>query len=48
MATYMYKKAFNSFEMGYGAAIASALFMVVTVVVLLVYLPLQRREEDLA
>ncbi len=48
MATYMYKKAFNSFEMGYGATVASALFIIVTIVVLLVYFPLQKREEDLA
>ncbi|MCB0047379.1 MAG: sugar ABC transporter permease [Caldilineaceae bacterium] len=48
MATYMYKKAFNSFEMGYGAAVASALFIIVSVIVLLVYFPLQNREEDLA
>jgi raffinose/stachyose/melibiose transport system permease protein len=48
MATYMYKKAFNSFEMGYGATIASALFIVVLVTALTVYFPLQRREEDIA
>lgn len=48
MATYMYKKAFSSFEMGYGAAIASALFIIVMIVSLLVFFPLQRREDDLA
>lgn len=48
MATYMYKKAFNSFEMGYGATIASALFVIVLIAALLVFFPLQRREEDLA
>jgi raffinose/stachyose/melibiose transport system permease protein len=48
MATYMYKKAFNSFEMGYGAAIASALFIVVLITALSVYFPLQRQEEDIA
>jgi len=31
MATYMYKKAFMSFEMGYGSAVATALFLVVMV-----------------
>lgn len=34
MATYMYKKAFPSFEMGYGSAIASALFIIVMVIAL--------------
>ncbi|MFO7320253.1 MAG: sugar ABC transporter permease [Chloroflexota bacterium] len=29
MATYMYKKAFPSFEMGYGSTVASALFLIV-------------------
>jgi len=32
MATYMYKNAFAEFKMGYGSTIASALFLVVTVV----------------
>jgi raffinose/stachyose/melibiose transport system permease protein len=48
MATYMYKKAFASFEMGYGAAIASAMFIIVLVIALGVFFPLQRREDDLA
>jgi raffinose/stachyose/melibiose transport system permease protein len=48
MATYMYKKAFSSFEMGYGATVASALFIIVTIIVLLFYFPLQKYEEDLA
>jgi raffinose/stachyose/melibiose transport system permease protein len=48
MATYMYKKAFNSFEMGYGATIASALFIVVLITALTVYFPTQRQEEDIA
>jgi raffinose/stachyose/melibiose transport system permease protein len=34
MATYMYKKAFPSFDMGYGSAIASALFIIVMVIAL--------------
>jgi raffinose/stachyose/melibiose transport system permease protein len=29
MATYMYKKAFSSFDMGYGSTIATALFVIV-------------------
>lgn len=32
MATYMYKKAFPSFEMGYGSTVASALFIIVMVI----------------
>jgi raffinose/stachyose/melibiose transport system permease protein len=48
MATYMVKKAFQSFEMGYGAAVASALFLIVMVVAAVFFFPLQRREEDLA
>jgi raffinose/stachyose/melibiose transport system permease protein len=34
MATYMYKKAFPSFEMGYGSTVASALFLIVMVIAL--------------
>lgn len=48
MATYMYKKAFSSFEMGYGAAIASAMLIIVLVLAVTVFFPLQSREEDLA
>lgn len=44
MATYMYKKAFPSFEMGYGSAIASALFLIVMGVALVSML-LTRRYE---
>jgi len=32
MATYMYKKAFPSFEMGYGATVASLFFIIVMVI----------------
>ncbi len=48
MATYMYKKAFQSFEVGYGAAIASALFVIVLLSAGTIFFALQRREEDLA
>jgi raffinose/stachyose/melibiose transport system permease protein len=34
MATYMYKKAFPSFEMGYGSTVASALFLIVMAIAL--------------
>ncbi|WP_320143353.1 sugar ABC transporter permease [uncultured Cohaesibacter sp.] len=32
MATYMYHTVFNSFEMGYGSTIASAMFIIITVI----------------
>lgn len=44
MATYMYKKAFPSFEMGYGSTVASALFIIV-MAISLVALFLSRRFE---
>jgi raffinose/stachyose/melibiose transport system permease protein len=44
MATYMYKKAFPSFEMGYGSTVASALFIIVMAIGL-VALTLTRRFE---
>ena len=44
MATYMYKKAFPSFEMGYGSTIASGMFIIVMVIALVV-LTLTRRFE---
>ena len=31
MATYMYKKTFPEMQMGYGAAIASAMFIIITI-----------------
>lgn len=44
MATYMYKRAFPSFEMGYGSTIASGMFIIVMVIAL-VMLALTRRFE---
>lgn len=32
MATYMYRTVFNSFQLGYGSAIASAMFVIVAIV----------------
>lgn len=32
MATYMYRKVFSSFELGYGSTVASAMFMIVALV----------------
>ena len=34
MATYMYKNAFTSMKMGYGSTIASAMFIIITAMVL--------------
>jgi raffinose/stachyose/melibiose transport system permease protein len=42
MATYMYKKAFQSFEMGYGSTVATALFIIVMVIALTVFFRLNR------
>lgn len=36
MATYMYSMSFTSFKMGYGSAIAAAMFLLVTIIALLV------------
>ncbi len=45
MATYMVKKTFQTFEMGYGATIASALFVIVMAVAGTLFFSLQRGEE---
>jgi ABC-type sugar transport system permease subunit len=42
MATYMYKKAFQSFEMGYGSTVATALFVIVMSIALTVFSLLNR------
>lgn len=44
MATYMYKKAFPSFEMGYGSTIASALFVIVMLISLIMLFVTRRFE----
>jgi raffinose/stachyose/melibiose transport system permease protein len=46
MATYMYKKAFMSFDMGYGSTIATALFLIVMVLGLGAVLLSRRIEES--
>jgi raffinose/stachyose/melibiose transport system permease protein len=32
MATYMFRTVFSSFQLGYGSTIASAMFIIVTIV----------------
>jgi raffinose/stachyose/melibiose transport system permease protein len=46
MATYMYKKAFMSFDMGYGSTIATALFLIVMALGLAAVLLSRRMEES--
>lgn len=46
MATYMYKKAFPSFEVGYGSAIASALFIIVMVIAVVMFTVTRRFESE--
>ena len=45
MATYMYKKTFPSMQMGYGATVACAMFILITIVSLTV-IRLLRRGDD--
>ena len=45
MATYMYKTSFVRFNMGYGATVASGMFILITVVALVVVSALNRRTE---
>ena len=47
MATYMYKKAFPSFEVGYGSTIASALFMIVMVIAVVMFMITRRFETEM-
>jgi raffinose/stachyose/melibiose transport system permease protein len=46
MATFMYKRAFPSFEVGYGSTIASALFMIVMTLALVVFTLTRRYETE--
>jgi len=46
MATYMYKKAFPSFEVGYGSTVASALFIIVMGLAVLMLLVTRRFETE--
>ena len=45
MATYMYKTSFVRFNMGYGATIASGMFILITLVALITIATLNRRTE---
>lgn len=45
MATYMYKNAFQTMKMGYGATIASGMFIVITVISLLTLYAINGKEE---
>jgi raffinose/stachyose/melibiose transport system permease protein len=45
MATYMYKMSFIRFNMGYGAAVASGMFILITLVALIVVNTLNRKQE---
>ena len=46
LATYMYEAAFRSYRVGYGAAISSALFLIVFFAALLVLRLTRRVRED--
>jgi raffinose/stachyose/melibiose transport system permease protein len=46
MATFMYKRAFPSFEVGYGSTIASALFMIVMGIAVVMFTVTRRYETE--
>jgi len=46
MATYMYKHSFAEFNMGYGAAVAAGMFILITLLSLLTMRLLNSRKED--
>jgi raffinose/stachyose/melibiose transport system permease protein len=45
MATYMYKTSFVRYNMGYGATVASGMFILITLVALITISSLNRRTE---
>ena len=45
MATYMYKNAFLSQRLGYGSAIASGMFILITIISLITIKTLNRKED---
>lgn len=46
MATYMYKKAFTEFDMGYGSAVACGMFILITALSLITMRLINREKED--
>lgn len=46
MATYMYKNAFTTMKMGYGATVACGMFIIITTISLLTLRAMNRNEED--
>ena len=45
MATYMYKKSFSEFNMGYGSAVAGGMFILITVISLITMKIIKGKEE---
>jgi raffinose/stachyose/melibiose transport system permease protein len=45
MATYMFRNAFTRFDMGYGSAVASGMFILITLIALITVTALNRRTE---
>ena len=46
MATYMFRTVFSSFQLGYGSTIASAMFIIVTIVASLAMRVTRRYETE--
>ena len=46
MATYMYKQAFTEFNMGYGSAVATGMFILITVISLITMRIINGKKED--
>ena len=46
MATYMYKKAFTEFNMGYGSAVAGGMFILITSLSLITMRLINGKKED--
>lgn len=46
MATYMYKKAFTEFNMGYGSAVAGGMFILITAISLITMRIINGKKED--
>jgi len=47
MATYMYRQTFSNYNMGYGATVASGMFLLITIVALIVVNTLNRKAAEL-